>query len=209
MAHKRFLKPDFTFFALTFIITLIMLACSDPTNSEPLSEKYTCVKGSKTYELTITQNAANAQAKAKLFTRSAFTPAQGDSYVLKITENGAAQTSSGTVKAFSNNKFILTASINVSVSFEVTINSSGITKITGTITTESGATIIGPGEITPTSNTGGNDKGGNDNTGGNDKGGNDKGGNDNTGGNDSWDWGNGSPPWLFPNRVYSLPRVKP
>jgi len=146
--------------ALAFIIGLILLACQNPADSEPagqsLSEKYTGVKGSKTCELTITRNAGNTQTKAKVFSRSAFNPAEGDSYVLKIIENGATQTSSGTVKAFSGNKFTLAPSINVSVSFEVTINNSGITNISGTITIQSGATIPGPSEITPGSNPGGN-----------------------------------------------------
>jgi len=75
MIHKRFLKPAFTFMALAIVIALALLACSEPTSTEPLSEKYTCVKGSKTYELTITQSTANAQAKAIVFSRAAFTPA--------------------------------------------------------------------------------------------------------------------------------------
>jgi hypothetical protein len=80
----------------------------------------------------------------------------GDLYVLKITENGVTRTSSGTVMAYSGNKFTLAASINVSVSFEVVISSSGgITSITGTITVQGGGTVIGPGSIT-TGNEGGN-----------------------------------------------------
>jgi len=158
MAHKRFFKQAFAFLALALVIALTFSACSNPAGpeqaAEPLSEKYTAVKGSKTYELTVTQSAANAQAKS--VARAAFTPAEGDSYVLKITENGATQTSSGTVKAFSGNKFTLAPSINVTVSFEVTINNIGITNISGTITIQSGATIPGPGEITPTGNPGGN-----------------------------------------------------
>jgi len=113
MAHKRFLKQVFAFLATAFVIALALAACSNPSGSEPkvepLSEKYSAVKGNKTYELIITQSAANARAKAAA--RAAFTPAEGDSYVLKITENGVTQTSSGTVKAFSNNKFTLIASI--------------------------------------------------------------------------------------------------
>jgi hypothetical protein len=165
MAHKRLLKQALTLLALALIITLSFSACSNPTGpdltTEPLSETYTTVKGSKTYELTITQSAANA--KAKSVARAAFTPAAGDSYVLKITENGVTQISSGTVKAYSNNKFTLASSNNVSVSFEVTISGSGITSITGTITVQGGGIITGPGSLT----TGASDGGGGDYNSGN------------------------------------------
>ena len=78
------------------------------------------------------------------------TPKAGDSYTLTITTTaGVTQTSSGTVNDFSGNKFTLTASINVSVSFEVTIGGSGVTNISGTITVEGGVTIVGPGTVTP------------------------------------------------------------
>jgi len=156
MAHKRFFNLAFAFPALALIIALALAACSNPAGSdlktEPLTEKYTGSQGTKAYELTITQSAANAQAKAvaKSAARAAFTPAAGDTYVLKITGNGVTQTSSGTVKAYSNNKFTLASSINGSVSFEVTITSdSGITNITGTITVQGGDTVAGPGALTP------------------------------------------------------------
>ena len=160
MKHKRFFNSAFAFPALALIIALAFSVCSNPTGSEtktePLTEKYTAVKGAKTYELTITQSAANSQAKSTA--KTVFTPAAGDSYVLKITENGVTQTSSGTVKAYSNNKFTLASSVNVSVSFEVTINSSGtITNITGTITVQGGVTITGPGALTPGGGDGGGD----------------------------------------------------
>jgi len=151
MAYKHFFNQTFTFLALVLIITLSLSACSSPTDqvltTDPLTETYTTVKGTKTYELTITQSAANANAKSAA--RAAFIPAAGDTYVLKIAENGVTQISSGTVKAYSNNKFTLVSSINVTVSFEVTISGSSINNITGTITVETGVTIIGPGTITP------------------------------------------------------------
>jgi hypothetical protein len=153
MAHKRFFRQAFTLLALALVIALTFLVCSNPDGSDltakSLSEKYAGVKGNTACELTITQSTANAQAKANVFTRAAFTPAEGDSYLLKIIENGVTQTSNGIVKAFSNNKFTLAPTINVSVSFEVTVNNSGITNISGTIIIQSGATIPGPGELTP------------------------------------------------------------
>ena len=162
MAHKRFFNQAFAFLALALIFALALSACSNPAGpdlkTEPLTETYTTVKGTKTYELTITQSAANAKAKAvaKSVARAAFTPAAGDTYVLKITENGVIQISSGTVKAYSNNKFTLAASTNVSVTFDVTINSSGgITNITGTITVQGGETVNGPGSLTTSGGGGG------------------------------------------------------
>jgi len=93
------------------------------------------------YELTITRT-----GKALV----SFTPAAGDSYKLDITTAaGVTQTSSGTVKGFSGDKFTLAASINVSVSFDVTVSGNSINNITGTITVEGGVTIEGPGTITP------------------------------------------------------------
>ncbi|MDR2575823.1 MAG: Ig-like domain-containing protein [Treponema sp.] len=158
MVHKRFLKRVFTFLVLALITTMTLLVCSNPVGQDlaagSLSEKYTGVKGSTICELTVTQSADNAQLKA--VARAAFNPAEGDSYVLKIIENGVTQISSGIVKAFSNSKFTLAPSINIAVSFEVKINSNGITNITGTITIQSGDTIAGLGEITPTGTSGGN-----------------------------------------------------
>jgi hypothetical protein len=81
-----------------------------------------------------------------------FTPGAGDSYKLDITSPaGVTQTSSGTVNSFSGNRFTLTASINVSVSFEVTVSTgdNSISNISGTITVGGGVTIDGPGTITP------------------------------------------------------------
>ena len=67
MAHKRFLKPVLALLALALVIALSLSGCSNPAGSdltvEPLSETYITVKGAKTYELTITQSPANAQAK--------------------------------------------------------------------------------------------------------------------------------------------------
>jgi len=67
MAHKRFFKNTFAFLALVLAITLAFSVCSNPSGSdlttEPLTETYTTIKGTKTYELTITQSAANAKAK--------------------------------------------------------------------------------------------------------------------------------------------------
>jgi len=95
------------------------------------------------YELTITRTSKAAVS---------FTPETGDSYKLVITSAaGATQTSSGTVMGLSGGKFTLAASINVSVSFEVTVSGSSITNITGTITIEGGITIVGPGTIIPQS----------------------------------------------------------
>ena len=51
--------------------------------------------------------------QCKTSARAAYTPAEGDSYILEITEKGVVQISSGKVKAYSNNKFTLTASNNV------------------------------------------------------------------------------------------------
>jgi len=192
MAHKRFLKQAFALLALA--LALALSACSNPSGSnpsgsepatKPLTETYTAKKGAKTYELTITQSAANAKAKA--VARAAFTPAAGDSYVLKITENSVTQTSSGTVKAYSNNKFTLAASVSASVSFEVTINSSGtITNITGTITVQGGDTVTGPGSLTTSGGSSGGGGGGGG-SGGSSGGGN-GGGAGGGGGNSSTGW---------------------
>ena len=143
--------------AIVFGLAALSLAGCDSgsgiTVAEPLSEKYTVVKDGKTYELTITQSPANAKAKAPF-------PAEGDSYVLKITAKDATQTSGGTVKAYSNNNFTLAASNNLPVSFEVTTdNSKAIIRITGTITLQDGTAITGPGSLT-TSSGGGGDGGG-------------------------------------------------
>jgi len=166
MAHKLNQKQVFAFLALALALTLS--ACSNPSGSspsgsepatKPLTETYTAKKGTKTYELTITQSAANARAKA--VAKATFTPAEGDSYVLEIAENGVTQTSSGKVNNYSNNKFTLTASNNVTVTFEVTINNSGtITNITGTITVQNGDTLTGPGSLTVTVSSGGGGGGG-------------------------------------------------
>ena len=144
-----------------------MSACSNLAGQgltpEPLSETYTTVKSTKTYELTITQSAANSKSAA----RAAFIPAAGDSYLLKIIENSITQISNGTVKSYSNNKFTLVSSINVLITFEVTISGSGITNITGTITIQGGTTITGPGSLTTGGGGGG---GGGNNSGGNNSG---------------------------------------
>jgi len=146
---KRFIACSLS----ALLLALVLAGCDTPvgpdlTVEEPLVEKYTTVKETKTYELTITQSAANA--KAKTAARAAFSPAEGDTYVLIISENGVNQTSNGIVMAYSNDKFTLMASINVSVSFEVTISGSGIINITGTITVQGGATVTGPGSLTTT-----------------------------------------------------------
>jgi hypothetical protein len=171
MAHTRLFKPIITIAAMVLIVVLGLADCSSPSGSEPsaktadteqttlsLSETYTAVKNNKTYELTVTQSAANATAKATAW--AAFTPAEGDSYALSITENGETQKSSGTVKAFSGSTFTLTASINVSVTFTVAISGSRITNITGTITVEGGVTITGPGSVTTSTGGGGGGGGG-------------------------------------------------
>jgi len=95
------------------------------------------------YELTITRTGKAAVS---------FTPAAGDSYKLDITTAvGVTQTSSGTAKGFSGSKFTLAASVNASVSFEVTISGNSINNITGTITVEGGITVEAPGPLTPAS----------------------------------------------------------
>jgi hypothetical protein len=150
MVCKRFLdnasrvKQVFVFLVTTLIIALAVAACSN--NTEPLLVKYSGVKDGKTYELTITQSAANS-AKAM------FTPVEGDIYVLIITGNGGTQTSSGTVQTFSGNSFTLVATINPTVTFAVAISNSGIISIVGTITVQGGIAVIGPGAITPTGGT--------------------------------------------------------
>jgi len=116
------------------------LTKDDPTTYTPVV--YTSYGADDTkYVLTITRP---GKAAVQL------TPAAGDSYTLAITTPaGVTKTSSGMVKDFSGSKFTLTASINVSVSFEVTISGNSMTNIAGTITVEGGVTIEGPGTITP------------------------------------------------------------
>ena len=116
------------------------LAKDDPTTYTPVAYTSYGADGTK-YVLTITRP---GKAAVQL------TPAAGDSYTLAITTPaGVTKTSSGMVKDFSGSKFTLTASINVSVSFEVTISGNSMTGIAGTITVEGGVTIEGPGTITP------------------------------------------------------------
>jgi len=123
------------------VLLFSFAACDDLPGLlyEPVVYKSSGADGTK-YELTITR-----PSKAVL----TFTPAAGDSYTLAITTAGVTQTSSGKVKDFSGNKFTLTASNNVSVSFEVTVSGNAITNISGTITVEGGGTIIVSGTITP------------------------------------------------------------
>jgi hypothetical protein len=121
-----------------------LLTKDDPTTDTYEPVMYTSYDADGTmYKLTITRP-SNAVLP--------LTPKAGDSYTLTITTAaGATKKSSGTVKDFSGNKFTLTASTNVWVSFEVTISGNSINKITGTITVDGGVTVEGPGTLTPVS----------------------------------------------------------
>jgi hypothetical protein len=105
--------------ALVFSVALA--GCNGGGGSESVTYSGT-VSGSE-YTLRITAS------------KAAYTPVSGDSYRLTVTPaGGASKTSSGTIQSAGSTSFTLKPS-NASVSFTITINSSGgITTISGTIT---------------------------------------------------------------------------
>jgi hypothetical protein len=142
--------------AILAALVLSFAACDDLLDSTSGNKIPDQPSGTNTYTpMVYTSYDADGTEYKLTITRSSkaavqFTPATGDSYTMTITTTaGITQTSSGTVNEFSGNKFTLTASINVSMSFEVTISDNAITNITGSITVEGGITVIGPGSLPP------------------------------------------------------------
>jgi hypothetical protein len=71
----------------------------------------------------------------------------GDSYILYLVKDGITKTSSGTVTVAGSTLTLKPAS--ATVTFEIVINETGITSITGTITFTDNTTAPEPGPITP------------------------------------------------------------
>jgi len=127
--------------AAILVIGFSMAGCKNDSSSE--TETYTGTADGVTYTLTITQ--------------ARFVAKEGDSYVLTVGTNK----SSGTVVSFTleTGTFILKADrAEAEEPFTVTVNvdSSFITKITGTITFTDGSKKQGPIELTPPSVNGNN-----------------------------------------------------
>jgi hypothetical protein len=124
---------------MTLVFVMMAAGCNTGDNSHSVT--YTGEDGSGTpYRLTITKNSARAYA-----------PQSGDYYVLIIGSNK----SEGTVSTFIGGTFTLRPAVAaVTATFTVTVSSSGITAVVGTITLVSGGTMEGPGPVTPTGGNG-------------------------------------------------------
>jgi len=123
-------KKQFLGMALLAILTLAIIVlpltgCNqDETYPEPRTVTYQGTAGDKTYTLKITENT----------NRAAYTPQNGDIYELTV----GAKKSTGTVVLFTGATLTLKP-YEVAITFTVTISSSGITKIEGTITFTDGS----------------------------------------------------------------------
>jgi hypothetical protein len=135
MANKKF-WPGILVMALVFGMTVVGCGGDSANNtsggSNPLKYEGKDVSGN-TYILTVTEKAG----------RAAYTPSEGDSYVLIIKITGQQdKTSSGTIKSIgSDGTFTLQPSIEGSVTFSITISGTEISSVTGDITVEKGETI--------------------------------------------------------------------
>ncbi|WP_461254901.1 leucine-rich repeat domain-containing protein [Treponema sp. R80B11-R83G3] len=141
------MKNVFRVLSIAVIVAVIgfsMAACEDDGgntlssgNPAPQSVTYrgTADDGS-IYTLKITENTARYVAQV------------GDTYVLNITKDGTTKTSSGTVKT-AGSTLTLTPT-GATATFTVTVNDSGITAISGTITLNDNTTQEAPTDITAT-----------------------------------------------------------
>jgi len=121
------------------MLGLIFAACKPAPDDGTLVFEAT-TNGGDSYTLTITQNTAAA----------AFSPAQGDSYVLEFTKAGVSYVSRGTVQNFSNNILILQPSYAGVGTFSVQVSNEKITGIMGAIAVEGANDPIlppGPGSF--------------------------------------------------------------
>jgi len=145
MANKRFWLELVGIIALVTVIGFSMAACGgddgDPLGGDP-NPQIEFYSGKTTdgsiYVLKITENTARYTAQV------------GDSYVLTITTGGVTKTSSGTVTKKTGDELELTPS-GSTTTFTITVSTSGITAITGTITfTDESPSQEAPADITAT-----------------------------------------------------------
>lgn len=114
--------------ALVFGMAVIGCNNDDPADSSATYEGEDLAGNH--YELTVTKP------------RAAYTPAKGDSYVLKITINGVVKTSSGTIESFSpaDKTFTLQPN-NTDVTFTIVISGKDIKSVTGNIAVTEGEPV--------------------------------------------------------------------
>jgi len=143
------MKNKFKLFSITVlaaVIALSMISCGgsgagshdEESSADPTSAVYEGNDGDNAYKLVITKDS----------NRAAYTPQNGDSYVLTIN---ITQTSEGTITV-NGNVFTLTPN-GSTTTFTVTVSGAGITDINGTITLRDGTTLTAPGSLTPVNNS--------------------------------------------------------
>ena len=119
--------------AFVAVIGFSMAGCKeDETDPTPQTVTYTGTADGVTYTLKITENTAR------------YTAQSGDSYELTV----GAKKSTGTVEKNEGGKLTLKPSKGTDA-FTATVNSSGITAMTGTITFDDGSPQPAPPTITP------------------------------------------------------------
>jgi len=134
--------------ALIAVIGFSFASCKPAADST--EAKYVSTDGTNTYELVISAP------------RAAYSPKDGDTYVLTITVTNtgvSVGTSTGTVATVRGNTFTLQPARGGAAPFQVTISGGNLTDITESITLDSGISQPAPGPVTPTNS--GNNSGGN------------------------------------------------
>jgi len=111
-------------FALFSLLIALFIACGDGSGGggggePPTSISYTGKKGSDTYTLTITKNAA----------RAAYQPVTDDDYTLTLSSSGVTYTSDGTIMV--DGQTFTLIPLNETGSATVTVSGSSITEISG------------------------------------------------------------------------------
>ena len=126
--------------AIVAVIGFSMTACELPDDEDnnsaptPQTVTYSGTANGETYTLIITEN-----------TNGRYTAKNGDSYVLTV----GTKKSTGTVTV-NGSTLTLAPSSSGASAFTVTVSSSGITAMSGTITFDDGATQEAPATVTPT-----------------------------------------------------------
>jgi len=120
---------------LVLTVGFAITACDDDDENvviQSQSVSYTGTANGETYTLKITENA----------NRAAYTPVQGDSYVLTFT----SKTSTGTVSSVTAGTFTLKPQ-NSETTFTATVSGTGLTNLSGTITLNDNETVEAPGKL--------------------------------------------------------------
>jgi hypothetical protein len=136
------MKITVFFGLLVMVLAFGFIGCSDGNDDGPGTVTYqgTDPASSETYTLKITENTG----------RAAFVPQRGDNYELTV----GMKKSTGAVESFTGGKFTLKPSATGAESFTATVDSSGITAMTETITFDDGTKRSSPVTITPPSSAG-------------------------------------------------------